>query len=75
MNEHAAQQQQQQQQQPDSLPPPIPPPIPPGASPPAREDRIDPDSADAKSAAPSEGSGVSGDVEPPREEQSWMQDA
>jgi hypothetical protein len=68
MNEHADHPQQNPLDQ-------TPPPLPPIASSETRKDRIDPDSPDAKSVAPSEGTGVSGNVEPPREEQSWMQDA
>lgn len=48
----------------------------PGIAPEDQKDEIDPESPDAKSLAPSEGSGLSGKVEaPPRDEPSWMQDA
>ena len=67
----------EQQQQPESPTPPLP-----GEASPARKDQIDPKSADAKSVAPSDGTGLSGTVEaphpvepPPPDEQSWMQDA
>jgi hypothetical protein len=67
MNERA-----NEQQIPPEL---IPPPVPPLADSTEKKDSIDADSADAASVAPSEGSGVSGAVEPPREGTSWMQDA
>lgn len=67
MNERANEQQ---------IPPELsPPPIPPPASATEKEDSIDADSADASSVAPSEGTGVSGAVEPPKEGSTWMQDA
>lgn len=67
----------EQQQRSESTTPPLP-----GEVSPATKDQIDPESADAKSVAPSEGTGLSGSVEAPHrveppqpDEQSWMQDA
>jgi hypothetical protein len=60
-----------EQQEPETTVAPLP-----GEAPPARKDRIDPESADATSVAPSEGTGLSGNVEPPQDDEpSWMQDA
>ena len=67
MNENV----EQRQQEPEAAGAPLP-----GVASPARKDQIDAESADAKSVSPSEGTGLSGNVEPPqRDEQGWMQDA
>ena len=61
------------EQRKDVLTPPMP-----GIAPKGEEDQIDVESEDAKSIAPSEGSGLTGDVEAtdrPDGKSEWMQDA